>query len=175
MAQSWLRRTFLRDRRKKRGKSEMRDQTQPKRRRPRLLLIAAAVLLAMAPALIAGNPAYATTDIFGPLCGTGASSGNVTTCITVNGSGLHVDSMTASATVNNSGRNIQVCIHGPSGTFGCNPGLHSYVFVSPGGFISHSVFPNANEPAGQYCANTFRLNDDGTNTMIGHQCGNVHA
>ena len=29
--------------------------------------------------------------------------------------------------------------------------------------------------AGDYCANTYRANSDGTNAQIGHECANVHA
>lgn len=39
-------------------------------------------------------------------CGTGSSSGNVTTCMHVDGSGLHINFAKSSATVNNAGRTL---------------------------------------------------------------------
>jgi cell wall assembly regulator SMI1 len=33
--------------------------------------------------------------------------------------------------------------------------------------------PNANEPAGEYCAITLRANGDGTSTQIGKECINL--
>ncbi len=108
----------------------------------------------------------------GSSCGTGSSSGNVQTCMRVVGSGLHIDSATASAHVINSGRTLQACIHGPQGTIGCTP----FVFVPVGGTLSITWSPNRNEPAGDYCANTWRANSGGASpTEIGHQCVNVHA
>lgn len=107
----------------------------------------------------------------GSSCGTGSSGGNVETCMNVVGSGLHIDSATASAHVINSGRTLQECIRGPQGTIGCTV----FVFVPAGGTLSITWSPNSNEPSGDYCANTYRLNNDGTDTRIGHQCVNVHA
>ncbi len=105
-------------------------------------------------------------------CGTGSSSGNVESCITVVGSGLFIDTVTASARVISSGRTIQVCIHGPQGTIGCTP----FVFEGPGDPPVTLIWaPDSNEPAGDYCVNTWRLNSDGSHTQIGHQCVNVHA
>jgi hypothetical protein len=72
----------------------------------------------------------------------------------------------------NSGRTLQVCIHGPQGTIGCTP----FLPVSPGGTLSITWSPNSNEPAGDYCANTWRANSGGAPpTEIGHYCVNVHA
>lgn len=104
-------------------------------------------------------------------CGTGSSSGNVRTCMHVVGSGLHITSATASADVINSGRTLQECIRGPQGTIACT----RFVPVSRGGTLSITWSPNSDEPAGNYCANTFRRNSDGSHTQIGHNCVNVHA
>jgi hypothetical protein len=110
-------------------------------------------------------------DSAGPRCGYGSSSGNVYTCITATGSGLHVDSMLATAEVINSARRLQVCIRGPNGTIGCE----GFVYVRVGTGIFFEWDPNSNEPAGDYCANTWRENSDGSHTQIGHECINVHA
>jgi hypothetical protein len=144
----------------------------------RPLLVAAAALALTLGGLAAGGPASAAPAApasAGPRCGTGASSGNVNTCITANGSGLHVNYIDVTAEVLNSGRNIQVCIRGPQVSHGCAPGLHSYEYVAPGYYIPYEWAPNAIEAAGDYCANTYRLNNDGSNTQIGHECINVHA
>lgn len=104
-------------------------------------------------------------------CGTGSSSGNVTTCMYVNGAGLHINYARSSATVHNSGRTLQSCIRGPRGTVGCTP----FKYVPVGYTLYLTWSPNSNEPAGNYCANTWRLNSNGSHTEIGHYCVNVHA
>ena len=115
--------------------------------------------------------AYASA---GPRCGTGSSSGNVNTCITIQGSGEHVDWILASAQVSSATRNLQICIHGPNGPIKCNPSS-GYHTTSPGQEISTTWSPNALEASGDYCANTWRQNGDGSNTEIGHECVNVHT
>src|ERR1051326_2672155 len=60
-------------------------------------------------------------DNAGPRCGTGNSDGNVSTCITAYGSGLHVININVSAVVLNSTRTISVCLAGPNGSLGCTP------------------------------------------------------
>jgi hypothetical protein len=149
----------------------MRYQAQPARRWRRLLLVVAVATVGMiVPSLVAGTPAYASA---GPRCGTGSSSGNVNTCITIKGTGEHVDWILASAQVSQSTRNLQICIHGPNGSIQCNP-ANGYHSTGPGEEISTTWSPNAQEPSGDYCANTWRLNSDGSNTEIGHECLNVH-
>ena len=113
----------------------------------RVTLLAASV---GAVALLAGaSSAFATATS----CTTGASSGNVETCMYINGSGLHINSATASAHVVNVGRTLEVCMTGPA-VGSCS----GFVFVSPGQTLSGSWSPNANEPTGDYCAVTYRQN-----------------
>lgn len=50
-----------------------------------------------------------------------------------------------------------------------------FVFVPVGATLSLTWSPNSNEPPGDYCANTWRRNSDGSHTEIGHYCVNVHA
>ena len=105
-------------------------------------------------------------------CTTGSSSGNVDTCFTVLGSGLFVSEMIASATVENATRTIQVCIHGPDSVLPlCTP----FETVSPGGTITKTWSPDGDVPAGEYCARTWRDNADGSHTLIGELCVDVHA
>lgn len=117
------------------------------------------------------RPAGTVVPDTGQSCGTGASSGNVETCMLVNGSGLHVNFAQSSAQVLNAARTLQSCIRGPQGTIGCTP----FVSVAVGDAIGVLWSPNATEPGGDYCANTWRLNSDGSHTEIGHQCVNVHS
>jgi hypothetical protein len=158
----------------------------------RLAFIAVFAVAIVVPSLAVTGPAQASTSTpaahsgkasglapagtlipksAGPRCGYGSSSGNVYTCITANGSGLHVDSMLATAEVRNAARRLQICIRGPHGTIGC----YGFVYVRVGTGIFFEWDPNSNEPAGDYCANTWRENSDGSHTQIGHECINVHA
>jgi hypothetical protein len=154
----------------------------------RMGLIAAFAASAVVPSLTVG-PAQASTpgpsdgratavaqvpQSAGPRCGYGSSSGNTYTCITIEGSGLHVDYMLATADVVNAGRRLKVCIRGPKGTVGCFP-ANSFIYVRKGTGIYFEWAPNSNVPAGDYCANTWRLNSNGSDTEIGHECANVHA
>ncbi|HKT01869.1 MAG TPA: hypothetical protein VJT31_20270 [Rugosimonospora sp.] len=118
----------------------------------------------------AGARSAAVPNSAGPICGTGASSGNVTTCFTVSGAGLFVNWFDGTATVNDVTRTIQVCIHGPNGAVGCTP----FVSRSPGQTLELFLTINNNVPAGSYCTNTWRLNTDGSHTLIGHECATVH-
>ena|SRR5437879_3392377 len=106
----------------------------------------------------------------GSSCTYGASNGNTRTCMSVNGSGLHINSATASAHVVNVGRTLEVCMTGPA-VGSCS----GFVFVSPGQTLSGSWSPNANEPTGDYCAVTYRQNANGSQTQIGRACVNVHS
>lgn len=119
-----------------------------------------------------GSPAAsASPDSSFPPCTTGTSSGNVSTCIGVTGRGLLVQEIQTSATVINSARTIQNCLRGPDGTIGCTP----FKSVRPGDSIGVIWVPDSDEPAGNYCSRTFRLNPDGTDTLIGQVCVDVHA
>jgi hypothetical protein len=134
--------------------------------RPRL-----AHLVAIASAVSLFGAAGATTALAtGETCTFGSSSGNTLTCMTVVGSGLHIDRAIASATVEHSARTLDVELSGP--TIVIDSG---FVLVQPGQTLSVTWSPNANEPAGNYCATTFRLNSDGTVTQIGHTCVGVHS
>jgi hypothetical protein len=138
-------------------------------RLPRIGLAAALVAAMIVAVLSVGTPARASA---GPRCGTGSSSGNVTTCITINGPGLYVSWILATAQVNDSTRTIQVCIHGPASPL---PKCSPFQSTSPGTQRSAFWNPNRDEPAGDYCANTWRQNSDLTHTLIGQECVNVHA
>lgn len=106
-------------------------------------------------------------------CTTGSSSGNVETCVSVIGSGLFVNEITASAQVLDSTRDIQVCIHGPDAAL---PLCTLFQSVSPGDPpIVQPWSPNRDVPAGEYCARTWRDNADGSHTLIGEICVDVHA
>jgi hypothetical protein len=106
-------------------------------------------------------------------CTFGSSGGNTQTCEEVVGSGLHITTAVASAHVVSSARTLDVCMVGPPavGTIGCT----GWVLVDPGSTLLLTWSPNRNEPAGNYCAETFRLNSDGTVTLIGEACVDVHA
>ncbi len=105
-------------------------------------------------------------------CTLGSSSGNVVTCISILGEGLFVSEMTASADVVDSARKIQVCLKGPSSSL---PRCTDFQTVKPGGTIVVQWFPNRDVPAGTYCARTWRQNSDGSHTLIGQACEDVHA
>jgi hypothetical protein len=105
-------------------------------------------------------------------CTENGSGGNVNTCIAILGHGLFVDEMTASADVLESTRTLQVCLHGPSSSL---PRCTAFEVVHPGGTISVGWFPNRDVPAGEYCARTWRKNADGSHTLIGQACENVHS
>ncbi len=105
-------------------------------------------------------------------CTTGSSSGNVDTCFSVFGSGLFVEEMIASATVENSTRTLQECIHGPDSVLPlCTP----FEVVPPGSTLTEQWFPEGDVPAGEYCARTWRENADGSHTLIGEYCVDVHS
>jgi hypothetical protein len=153
-----------------------------------LALIAAFTMMIVVPSLVVGGPAQAATPTAahsassrlmpasivpntGSSCGYGSSSGNVYTCMYVNGSRLYINYAEASASVINSGRTIQVCIRRPQGTIGCT----AFTYVPPGYTLYLDWYPYSYEPAGYYCANTWRRNSDGPHTEIGHRCVNVHS
>lgn len=105
-------------------------------------------------------------------CTTGASSGNVTTCMVWSNSGQNVFFIDATATVNNVARELTVCIHGPLGTIRCDP--EGYVTVPHGGHIAVEWAPGGRRQfAGEYCVYTWRKNANGTNTRIGDVCTTI--
>ena len=101
-------------------------------------------------------------------CGFGSSSGNVETCMTIRGTGLHIDLAVAGASVLNSGRtlDLEMTRPGKSTLYG------GWYYVAANNTYPHppTWSPNANEPAGEYCAITLRANGDGTSTQIGKEC-----
>jgi hypothetical protein len=105
-------------------------------------------------------------------CTLGSSSGNVETCISIIGGGLFVNEMTASAEVLDATRTLQVCIHGPDSAL---PRCTAFEVVHPGSTITVQWFPDRDVPAGTYCARTWRKNADGSHTLIGQACENVHS
>jgi hypothetical protein len=107
----------------------------------------------------------------GPQCTFGSSAGNTETCFQIDGSGTFVDDMITSATVFGSTRTLQVCVHGPDSAL---PFCTQFQPVAPGATIAIEWAPNRNVPAGTYCGRTWRLNDDGSHTMIGEVCFDVH-
>jgi uncharacterized membrane protein len=165
--------------------AEHQHADQP-RRLQRLARIAVLAVALMVASFALAGPAQAATaaptqsgvvtatsvvPLTGTSCGYGSSSGNTYTCMYVNGSGLFINYARASASVVNSGRTLQVCIRGPQGTIGCTV----FTYVAPGNTLLLYWYPHSNEPAGNYCANTWRLNSDGSHTEIGHYCVNVHS
>jgi hypothetical protein len=105
-------------------------------------------------------------------CTFGSSDGNVLTCTEIVGPGLFVDEMTASAEVLDATRTLQVCIHGPDSAL---PRCSAFEAVHPGDPpLTVQWFPNRDVPAGTYCARTWRRNADGSHTLIGEACENVH-
>jgi hypothetical protein len=108
----------------------------------------------------------------GPRCTLGSSAGNTKTCFSINGPGLFVQEMHASAEILMSGRTLQECIHGPDSAL---PKCTSFRAIPPGGVQPITWSPNRTVSAGDYCARTWRLNSDGSHTLIGEACLNVHA
>jgi tRNA A-37 threonylcarbamoyl transferase component Bud32 len=147
----------------------------PPPRRSRSLVVAAiaslvgAALASTALVVLLVSAGTASADASG--CTTGTSSGNVETCVSIIGSGLLIDEITASATVENATRTIQVCIHGPDSAL---PRCTAFEVVHPGSTITEPWFPDRDVPAGSYCARTWRENADGSHTMIGEECKDVH-
>jgi hypothetical protein len=145
---------------------------RPQRLR-RLVLVAVFAAAIVVPGLTVGGPAQATA---GPRCTYGSSSGNVQTCVYVEGSGLHVDYAWGSAKVINAGRSLKVCLHGPNGSIGCYPSGSTYFWRTPDDPPMYFLWqPNRNVTHGDYCARTWRRNSDFTATEIGDVCVNVHA
>lgn len=106
----------------------------------------------------------------GASCGPGTSTdANITTCMSVDGSGLEINSALASVSVAIA-RTVQVCLSGPDGTLGCSP----FQSVAPGYTLLLSWSARSTEPAGEYCANTVRLNANGSHAEIGSYCVAVH-
>ena len=108
-------------------------------------------------------------------CTFGSSSGNVFTCIIITSAGhggLFVSKIQATADVVNDTRKLQVCIHGPASGL---PRCSDFEFVNPGDPpLPVQWSPNREVAGGEYCARTWRQNADGSHTLIGEACENVH-
>jgi hypothetical protein len=100
-------------------------------------------------------------------------NGPLQTCELINGSGLHINFDQGS--VLNEGNSDQAGVHiqltWPSGATIKNCGM---VTVAPGQTITCTWSPNANEPAGSYCATSWQL-VSGRQLERGHACVGVHA
>lgn len=121
------------------------------------------------PAKVSSSRALASAtnaDATYTRCGYGSSSGNTYTCVAVTRSGAYLDSVKASAKIINAARTIQVCTHAPWGTMGCT----AFYKVYPGATLRITSYQNSYVEAGNYCANTWRYNSNGTHTEIGHEC-----
>jgi hypothetical protein len=107
-------------------------------------------------------------------CTYGSSSGNVNTCLYVNGSGLYVNYASAGGQVIDYARTLEECIwYQPTGTYlDCGIG---WAYITPGGIIPASWNPGSIEPSGNYCAVTWRQNSSGGPTDIGNACVSVHS
>ena len=107
-------------------------------------------------------------------CTYGSSSGNVNTCMYVNGTGLFVNYGEASGVVIDFPRTLEECIwYQPTGTY-LNCGI-GWVYVPVQGYVLASWSPSADEPSGNYCAVTWRQNSSGGPTNIGTACVSVHS
>lgn len=114
--------------------------------------------------------AAATGPAAGSVCGAGSSNNtNVTTCVSINGSGPKIESAVATATVRSAARTLQECLQGPAGTIGCT----QFQSVPAGYTLSLEWSPFADEPPGQYCADTQRLGTDGSRTVVGSYCAQL--
>jgi hypothetical protein len=115
--------------------------------------------------LLASGTAVAATPAT-PACTFGSSSGNVETCANI----ISGPRATATATVLSSTRQLLVCVEEPSGILGACSNGGNYETVKPGGGINAIYPPTGSAPAGMYCADTWRLNADGSSAMIGQAC-----
>lgn len=134
----------------------------------KLVTVTGAVLLAAALALLPAHSALAT----GQGC---AISVNLQTCSYVNGTGLHINYQRGTATnlAGGAQRYIHIQLSGPRGTIKNCPEVGS---LGTGQSATCTWSPNANEPAGNYCADTWQRNPStGKYTNRGHACINVHS
>jgi len=136
----------------------------------RFIKVTIAIATVIGSAVIASGTAVAATPDT-PACNFGSSSGNVDTCANV----ISGPRVTATATIVTTGqaRKLLVCVQEPSGILGACSDGDKYEQVNPGHGID-AVYPsNGSASAGRYCADTWRLNSDGTSAMIGQACKQV--
>lgn len=106
-------------------------------------------------------------------CTTGTSNGNVTTCFSVNGSGLYVQVMKVTACVHKATRRLFLEIASPTGkalAYDIPPGF----YITPGSCHTKVYDPFKRVPGGNYCGLTYRANKGTTANLIGRKCINVH-
>jgi len=135
----------------------------------RLVATAAAAATVLGSGLYAGTTAIAATPDVLHNCTTGSSSGNVNTCMNIRNSGTTITDAIASATVVSSARTLLVCMTKPNGLqIGCDP--TGWTQVKVGKTLSFEWSPDTTEPAGSYCAYTWRQDADGSEPLIGKAC-----
>jgi hypothetical protein len=135
----------------------------------RLVAAVGAAFLAMvfvSPA----SPAMASAKSCAP-----EPNGHLQTCVYVNGSGLHINYMQGSV-YNDIGAitasNVHIELTGPNGHFIKNCAQTN---INPGQTIYCTWSPNANEPAGNYCATSWQLQPGGGYLSRGRPCVGVVA
>jgi hypothetical protein len=106
----------------------------------------------------------------GQSCAT--SGGPFYTCSYVNGTGLHINYMQGSVLNQRTSTwtNVHIELSGPRGLIqNC-----AQTNIAGGQTIYCRWSPNANEPAGNYCVDAWRLSS-GTYVNMGHACLAVHS
>jgi hypothetical protein len=134
---------------------------------PRLRSALAA--LSVCTMLVVGGATTASATF--SACSFGSSSGNAQTCMQVLGSGVNVEEADATVTMRQVPRTFEICMVGPSADL---PACNGPVSLVVGQAIGVSWRPFSNEPAGNYCAESYRKNSNGTLTHIAEACVNVH-
>lgn len=124
---------------------------------------ATAIATMVGSALIMSGTAFAATPDT-QACTTGSSSGNVKTCI------IAFNQVEAEAIVVTQKRFLLTCVQASSGILlKCSNGGR-YVPVQKGASISVTWPDSGQAPVATYCADTWRMNSDGTSAMIGQIC-----
>jgi hypothetical protein len=112
--------------------------------------------------IVSGTALAATPNV--QACTFGSSSGNVKTCI------IAFNQVKAEAIVVTQPRSLLTCVQASSGILLACSNNGRYVTVQPGNSIS-ATYPNSGQaPVGTYCADTWRMNSNGTSTLIGQIC-----
>lgn len=112
--------------------------------------------------IMSGTASAATPDA--QACTFGSSSNNVKTCI------IAFNQVEAEAIVVSQPRSLLTCVQASSGILLKCSNNGRYVTVQPGNSIS-ATYPNSGQaPVATYCADTWRMNSNGTSAMIGQIC-----
>lgn len=137
-----------------------------------LAAVALVVAFAAVPTVANAAPSQPASPNEFDICNEGSSSGNVNTCLYVDGEGLFVREMQATAAVINYPKTLKECITNPAGNIvTCDP--QGFVNVPKGGFLNADWNALGDVAPGTYCAITTRLNPDHSQTIIGSTCGLV--